>query len=157
VSVGGSSSVVAGGLEPTSTAVPSTGSYPVTPGGPIGVGFDDSYLVSTTHDADSFLYESGLLDSPNSSAFEDDHFIGDYTKNLFPGFSGQSEQPTFDSNIDFNDYLNDFSTHEQLQQQHTSNDGAVSGSSLPNPPTENSPKDPILQSQLRASLVGCDV
>lgn len=155
VSVGGSTSVVAGGLE----AEPSTGPYPVTPG-PVDVGLDSSFLLSATADPDHFLYESGLLNSPDSSSFEDDHCIGDYTQDFLSVNANNSNNisnPTFDTNVDFNDFLNDnFSTNEQLQQQPLPNDLAGLDASLPNPPTEDSPKDPILQPQLRASLVGCD-
>jgi transcriptional activator HAC1 len=143
---------VAGGLE----AEPSTGSYPVTPS-PVGVGLDSSFLLSATADPDNFLYESGLLNSPDSSTFEDDHFLGDYTQDFLSVNTHNNSNPTFDNSVDFNDFLNDnFSTNEQLQQQHLSTDIASLDASLPNPPTEDSPKDPILQPQLRASLVGCD-
>jgi hypothetical protein len=145
---------LAGGLE----AEPSTGPHPVTPG-PVGIGLDSSFLLSTTADPDNFLYESGLLNSPDSSNFEDDHCIGDYTQDFLSvnAIHNNIGNPTFDTNVDFNDFLNDnFSTNELLQQQPLSNDFAGLDASLPNPPIENSPKDPILQPQLRASLVGCD-
>jgi transcriptional activator HAC1 len=34
--------------------------------------------LSAAFDADRYVLESGLLDSPNSSAFDDDYLVGDY-------------------------------------------------------------------------------
>jgi transcriptional activator HAC1 len=136
VSVGGSATVVgvAAGAAGASTSPISS-----------DVHLDNGFSVSTPVDPDSYVLESGLLSSPNSSDFEYDHFTGDQSFSFAP------------TEFDINDFITDdhVPTTEQ-QPQHQSYNRAVADSSLFNPETQVSSEDSYLQPHSGASLDGCD-
>jgi len=108
------------------------------------VHLDHDFSVSTSVDPDSYVLESGLLSSPNSSDFEYDHFTGDQSFPFAPSF-------------DINDFITDdhVPTTEQ-QPQHHSYSRAAADSSLFDPETQISSEDSYLQPHSGASLDGCD-
>lgn len=122
MSVGGSGALMAGG--PTAAASSAGSVAPVATTSDFNL--DHPYALSSTFDADSYVLESELLASPNSSDFEYDHLVGD-------------ESFTFTTNdFDINDFIADdhvAPTNEQ-QPQHQLHSRAVAEPSLFNLETQ---------------------
>ncbi|EJT79809.1 LOW QUALITY PROTEIN: transcriptional activator hac1 [Gaeumannomyces tritici R3-111a-1] len=121
----------------------------------------DLFGLPAALDADSYVLESGLLSSPNSSDFEHDYLVGDAAFPLASSTTG------FDL-FDINEYLNsNLSANPDESQQHfgavgpSASNGNIIGfgvelNPLDDPEASPSPEDPNLQPQLGASSIGCD-
>lgn len=110
---------------------------------------DDAFILRSASDADRYVYESGLLSSPNSSDFEYDHLVGDDALSF--------QFPTH-NDFDISDFITDdanVASYEQ-HQQHPSHSHAVADSSFFDPETQVSSEDSYLQPHSGASLDGCD-
>ncbi|KAK5656608.1 hypothetical protein OQA88_4588 [Cercophora sp. LCS_1] len=121
VSVGGSGAVMAGC--PAAVAPSASSFAPVATTSDFN--FDHAFTLQPTLDADSYVLESELLASPNSSDFEYDHTVGD-------------ESFTFTNDFDINDFISDdhvAPTNEQ-QPQHQLHSRAVAEPSLFNLETQ---------------------
>jgi transcriptional activator HAC1 len=112
------------------------------------LGLDAGGALPSALDADSYVLESGLLDSPNSSAFDDDYLVGDHDTKFSLSSIGLDDL--------FNHHGHDsdpsdvtaasFFAAAESGLDLTAYDPEIQG------PTENS----IQQPQSGASLEGCD-
>lgn len=148
VSVGGNASIVAG---LAATAAPGASSVLAAP---IAADFhlNDPFSLSAAIDADSYVLESGLLSSPNSSDFEYDHLAGDAA---FPFPPTAATNNNFDL-FDINEFLN----NDEATTAPVSSGSGLAANNQPSSVHESeaqiTPEDLNLQPRLGASAYGCD-
>ena len=148
VSVGGNAAIVAG---LAATAAPGASSVLAAP---IAADFhlNDPFSLSAAIDADSYVLESGLLSSPNSSDFEYDHLAGDAA---FPFPPTAATNNNFDL-FDINEFLN----NDEATTAPVSSGSGLAANNQPSPVHESeaqiTPEDLNLQPRLGASAYGCD-